>query len=243
MNTSIKLVLTLAIGDFHKKILDITGPSIAAYAQKINADYKVIETSCGSPYFEKFIIGELLEDYEQLIYFDCDTIVRPETPNLFNVVPSPYAGLVDESILGYDTSFEEYLLSRHPDLLDQWRTLWERCCYNTGVMVLNKSHKFAFQRPTAEQEKREYHYGGDQSYINACLLRERKKVFNLPIIYNRIIYYDYQKYGPHYFAFVVHYAGAIHQMDNFFEFLKKEAEFLSRPLPKEMEIVWKPLKT
>ena len=200
-------VVTIAVGDIYKKISNLTHPLLKKYADKIKADFIVInESSLSSPHWEKFNkIYTLLNDYERIIYLDSDIIVRDDCPNLFNIVPKSEIGLFNEA---------PFTSQRHLSLIDSCKAYdiklknWNGRYYNTGVMVVSRCHKQLFKKP--EKEIFSFY---EQGYFNAILSQKLEEagnelaVFELPYDFNRMTCMD-QFIGIHRLAsYIVHYAG------------------------------------
>ena len=82
-----KLIVTLNI-NYCKDITDITYPYIESYAEKIDADFKVINERKFLDFpvnIEKFQIYELSKNYDWTIFIDSDAIIHPNCPDLTEV--------------------------------------------------------------------------------------------------------------------------------------------------------------
>lgn len=215
-------VVTISIGEFHERLALTTHPQIRAYADKIGADFIVLK-STGLPIicYEKFQIRDLLDKYDRVFYIDSDVIVSPETPNIFELVPREMMGFLDESPLGYDQDFIEFLREYGRKFLSSWTM--HRKCYNAGVFVCSREHREVFKLP----EKLIKHHE-DQSYLNLRLLEESTPIFELPYQYNRMIYLDLVVKEHRLKSYIVHYAGFLEgrPIEECEKFLKKEYEML-----------------
>lgn len=82
-----KLLVTLDI-NYTKQITDITYPYMQSYANKIDADFKII-TERKFPNqpvnIEKFQLYELGKDYDWTIFIDSDAIIHPNCPDVTEV--------------------------------------------------------------------------------------------------------------------------------------------------------------
>ena len=233
-------VVTLCIGEFYEKIGEVTHPMFKSYAEKIGADFIVLNedkinkevnrnanenTGQNPPIFcyEKFQIGELLDSYDRVCFLDTDMIMSSEIPDIFDIVPIDMVGLVDEKPLGYDTKFIEFLKEHFPEYLNVWIEEKHRKCYNTGLFVCSKIHKDIFTVP----EVLINHYQ-EQSYLNLQIIKEKVKVFDLPYQYNRMIYMDLIIPEHRLKSYIVHYAGffAGRGVEEVTKFLIKEYEMM-----------------
>ena len=82
-----KTLFTLAINNWEPDICDITFPLLKRYADKIGADFYVIEDRKFPQWgitYEKLQIYDLSQQMENdwNIYIDADTLVHPETPDV-----------------------------------------------------------------------------------------------------------------------------------------------------------------
>lgn len=91
------LVLTIATGGLYDQVKKLTHPSIQKYANKIKADFLVIENSTtADPNWEKTQVHTLLNKYKRILLLDSDLIIRSDCPNLFEIVPEDKLGGFNE---------------------------------------------------------------------------------------------------------------------------------------------------
>ena len=96
--TNNRLVVTIAVGESYRQMGEHTHPTMKKYADRIGADFLIIDESAGStPHWEKFQLFHLLNKYERIIYFDTDIIIRDDCPDLFDLVPDNRLGIFDEA--------------------------------------------------------------------------------------------------------------------------------------------------
>lgn len=82
-----KLLVTLDI-NYTKEITDITFPYMKSYAEKIDADFKIITEKkfLNQPAnIEKFQLYELSKDYDWTIFIDADALIHPNCPDVTEV--------------------------------------------------------------------------------------------------------------------------------------------------------------
>src|SRR5215213_6970354 len=93
-------VVTWVAGDKAYKWFSVTGPAMQRYAEKVKADFVVIEGFAGQPYplSNKFRIRQVIEQYgyEAVLFVDSDALIRDHCVNLFELVPSGHVGILDE---------------------------------------------------------------------------------------------------------------------------------------------------
>lgn len=205
------LVLTIAIGLNYLKILELTSPTMQAYADKIGADFKVIlhqDKAETYPYWEKFVIHDLfsLLNVDRILYLDVDTIIRSDCPNLFDVVPEDKLGMYNEGLLTNASERTEHTqVMQHvfQEYNQPFPELWDGRFYNTGVMVVPSSQKDLFKKPNHEM------FGNfwDQAYLNMEIIRSKIDVFDIGYKFDRMYYVDKKVKEHRLKSYIVHYAG------------------------------------
>jgi len=217
-----KALLTITIGDLFKRACEITHPTLKDYAKKIGADFiNITEQKYPSPYYVKFMIADILEKYDRVLYLDSDILINPNAPDIFEIVPEDKIGMADDSILGYHNQFGPFLHTFGQSYFDDW--IKHKKCYNAGVIVASKKHQSVFKLPSIVPN---HHF--DQEYINLKILEEGAEVFDLPIQYNRRIYLDAFIPEHRLKSHIIHYAGIAQSktLDEYIKFLQKEYRML-----------------
>jgi hypothetical protein len=82
-----KLLVTLDI-NYTKQITDITYPYMKSYADKIDAEFKIIterKFSDQPVICEKFQVYDISKEYDWTILIDCDAIIHPNCPDVTEV--------------------------------------------------------------------------------------------------------------------------------------------------------------
>lgn len=195
-----RALVTIAVGDAYHKIARLTHPTLRAYSERIGADFIVIdESTCSTPHWEKFRLYDLLGRYDRVIYLDTDIIVRPDTPDLFDIVPDQALGVFNESPFTPDRS---NALVRACEDYDLTVRDWDGKYFNTGVMVLSRYHRYLFRKP----EKETFNFF-EQSYLNAIIAAEETTIFSLPYRFNRMTCLDSVTGEDRQESWIVHYAG------------------------------------
>jgi hypothetical protein len=202
-------ILTVCIGDEYKRISEFTYPMIKKYANRVGADFVVIDKSSGStPHWEKFSIFHLLNKYERIIYIDTDVIVRDDCPNLFDIVPSTKLGAFNE--FPFTSNRQESLFRACEDYgikLERWNGKY----YNTGVMVISRIHKYLFKKPIKES----FNFY-EQGYLNLVFSQNIRtnaaqvyglEVFDLSYKFNRMACMDSFTGEERHASYIIHYAG------------------------------------
>lgn len=200
-------VMTISMGEAYQRIAAITHPSIKAYADKIGADFVVIDkqkVSETSAHYEKFQIYDLLNKYSRIIYIDTDAIVRPDCPSLFDVVSHSAIGMFDEGAIMDRTDAMRGVCKDYGEEIKKWDGQY----YNTGVMVVSRIHKQIFKKPPKEA----WNFY-EQSYINLRVIKGGVRVHPLDQRFNRMSCMD-KVTGEHRLrSHIVHYAGVLKGLD------------------------------
>lgn len=196
-----KLIVTIAIGDFHKKLGRLTHPFMKKYAEKIGADFEVIEDQGEHtlPHYRKLDLGDYLNKYDRVCYIDTDIIVRPDSPDIFEIVPYNKFGAFEEGSFAdrapaLHTVFEAYAFECPTDIqADYW---------NTGVMVFSKPHQPIFCSPKIEVPS---FY--EQSYLNLMFHALQVQMANLSYRFNSMKLVEPHSGEDRLSSFFIHYAG------------------------------------
>lgn len=96
-----KVIYTLNFNNYQPEITKITYPLIQAYADKINADFKIITQRKYPNYpmmYEKLQIYDLGQDNDWSIYFDSDTLIHPDLFDITEFLPK-------DTVLNYNVDF------------------------------------------------------------------------------------------------------------------------------------------
>lgn len=163
-------VVTVAFGEGFVKVTELTLPLMKDYACKVGAEMVVISKRIypkESPQWEKLQIGRLLSKYERIVFIDADAVVKPGTPDLFQLVPLGRFGAVNEP--------EQFVEENPP--YQKWvfrackmhglKPVYNGKYINSGVMVFDRSHARVFA-PPKRLTKGELE---EQNWINVGLMR------------------------------------------------------------------------
>lgn len=197
------LVVTICIGKESEEIGKLTHLCIKKYAEKIDADFLVIdkqEVSQTTPHWEKFQFFNLLNKYDQIIYFDTDILIRDDCPNLFDVVPENLLGMFEESQFTDHSRYEAMFQTckEYNVVLPEWKGEY----YNSGVIVMSRKHKFLWKKPEYENC---YFY--EQSYLNMQIQMQKIDMFKLDYKFNHMVCMDKFTGMERHSSYVIHYAG------------------------------------
>jgi hypothetical protein len=201
-------VVTLCFGDFDQ-LAEITHPILKNYADKINADFIVINKKVLSKkfiHYEKMQISNLLTQYDRILYFDTDIIIRSDCPNLFDIIPQTKLGLMNEGRF-YGAQNVMPIMQEACKKFSTSIPKWEGQYYNTGVMVISKIHRDIFVEPDVEHDTYSGFFHYEQPYLNLKILSENIKVEELSYKYNRMSLMNALTGENMLSSYVVHYAG------------------------------------
>lgn len=199
-----KLALVTAIfGDSHTRLSKLSVPIMRQYASQIKADLVTLEDrrfNDRPPHWEKMRIREVLDVYDRVTWVDVDVIIHPKAPSIFDACPIGCFGAFDEGKvfvdrvddLGREASF--YGIPLQPTRRFTY--------FNSGVMVMDKSHAGIFVQPARTMPNSPMH---DQSYLNLQLQATDSPFVDLTSRWNGL--HSVHGRGDRRSLWTVHYAG------------------------------------
>lgn len=194
------LVLTIAVGQLYEEMTKSTHPTFKAYANKIGADFLAItKSTSSSPHWEKFQIYDLLNKYERILYIDSDILIRPDSPNIFDIVPKDKLGAFNEAPW---TDGRQISIYETCQAYDVKLPNWNGAYYNTGVMVISRIHKQLFKKP-----EKEFFNFYEQGYLNMIFHKTETWMFDLDYKFNRMSCMDRFTGEERFASYFMHYAG------------------------------------
>jgi lipopolysaccharide biosynthesis glycosyltransferase len=182
--------LVLTLGDAHyQEITELTFPRAKAYADSIGADFQVLSSRVYPGVhmgYEKFQARGLLDRYSRILLLDGDVLVRPGTPDLFQMVPFGSVGAMDE--LGHMTHWTEEMLAIQIRPY-RWRGRWTWGQFNSGVLVFDETHKKVFENPVITNLPL-----WDQPCLNVAVRKLGLPFTSLSPEYNFLVFHRYANY-------------------------------------------------
>jgi hypothetical protein len=139
-----KLVITVATGGY-SEVLDISRSRIQHYAKKCGADYVEL-TNETQPWWglEKFRVRHFQPHYKRILFIDCDILVRPDSPDLFKIVPEDSVGIHDDAPCERDRTKALTWAYRQRFMLFESQSLKKEInghtLLNTGVVMCSSHH-------------------------------------------------------------------------------------------------------
>lgn len=159
---------------------------------KIHSPYIKIET------YYRFILADVLTEYDKVLYLDADLIVNGSIEPLFNTDIKDYyfAGVEERCLYGTDY-IEKTLKLSHDDLY-----------VNAGVLLCNlkkiREDNLVEKLFFAAETLKEFIKYDDQDVINIVC---RKKIKQLDCKYNFTPFHLYELWSKKYDAVIIHYTG------------------------------------
>jgi lipopolysaccharide biosynthesis glycosyltransferase len=195
-------VVTVAIGAEFREIAALTHPFMADYASRIGADFVSLHGPVENPYLEKLRLGDYLCLYDRILFLDSDVIVRPDCPDLFELVPAD--------------CFGAWLASNHsprfdPEIAQLQQQLgnisWQKTYFNSGVMVVSRQHREAFASVTEP-----HHEPFDQGLLNYRVQKLGYRIFDIGHRFNHtgVASQTADRFQSH----IIHFAGQKQQRAN-----------------------------
>lgn len=137
--TSDYAVCTINTDEFTNRQLAITRPKIEQYAKMVGADYIELRGDLVPEYpmYNKFRLNKVLNTYKKTLYLDCDIVINPDTPNIFDLTPDDKISAHEEYsflILNESTKTLEYearIIKEHLQIDSEIQRY-----INGGVMVI-----------------------------------------------------------------------------------------------------------
>jgi hypothetical protein len=152
---SSQAVVTWIAGENAHKWFSITGPAMKRYAERIGADFIVLEGFGGQPFVltNKFRVRQVFEQYkyERVLYVDADLLLTEEAINYFELVPEDEVGILDEGHL-YDEFMliqyqrEAMMLAESQGLPLAWKDIPSP--KNSGLYVMSYIHSDVLLPPS-----------------------------------------------------------------------------------------------
>lgn len=199
-----KAIVSGAFGERYLKMAEVTYPTMASYAKSVGADFVPLKERRypqATAHWEKLQLHGVLEQYDRVIWFDSDVVVRPGAQNLFDMVEEETFGAWDEAP---SKSWD------YAEFIDQWSkrtgvpTAYPGIHLNTGVIVFSKLHRPLFEDPPAFPTDHHVQMLWDQGWINYRLAVLGLRWMNIGHWFNHMFI---APYGYRLQSEIVHYCG------------------------------------
>lgn len=168
-------VVTLRHNKTLRDIAKVTGDSLENYAAKCSAELVVFNSASGHLHsgYKKLKIADLLSEYARVLFIDTAILIRPDAPNLFEIVPDTHIGAYDIGTTCNGHHFKRQL-SKNKIFTES------QVFYDTSVLLVSKCHKTLFEPPLFESD-----IAGEKGWFNLQIFEQEFKVFDLPYRFNR----------------------------------------------------------
>lgn len=200
-----RAILTIASGAKYAEVWKRVEPYFQAYAEKCDAELIVLTNGDRVPsaHWLKFSIYDLLhKEFDRIAFIDADILIRPDSPNIFDVVPEDQFGIFNEGYYTPRSVCIHEVKKVYNVNLPKWNG---KDYYNTGVMVVSKRHRHIFKITGDIKTLRNAF--GEQTYLNMRIMQSEVKIFHLDFNFNRMSIMDRITGMTRLDSFFVHYAG------------------------------------
>jgi hypothetical protein len=213
--SSRRIIVTGAFGE-HVKLAELTVPTIKAYADQCRADFHCLSGKDAegwpTPHWAKLGIRDMLKQeggwYDEAAWIDCDAVVRPGAPSLFDIAGGLFCAYPESERLSRIRNFEEFCRIIRNRIMSAARY------FNTGVMVIPSGDANALLPPVKEsldaaarlRREQPDKFFNDQDWINSNVAVLGITATPLPLEFNFMPFDDVwgQRIQR---AHVIHYAG------------------------------------
>jgi hypothetical protein len=140
------------------------------YAEKCDADYILFDKpyiNFFNPTQERFRLIEeerWAEEYDNILYLDCDAFVYKDCPNLFTLYPQENLRVVRDMNPAIPYEEKKIVSECGIDKI-------QRSYFNAGVLLFHKSSLVALRPLIKYKERFDQFPYGDQSELNYCVLK------------------------------------------------------------------------
>lgn len=232
-----KALCMIAPDEMSQKELAITKSAAKKYADYYKFDYIELlgpstEHKCG----HKYAVNQITKEYQETLYIDCDVVIMPDSPNVFDC-----KGEADWALFNETNSLSENVIRElkkeigatmdcmHMERfeINEW--------YNGGVMILpNNSHEIYFPPHLPVPNV----WCIEQHWLNIMLNYKKARLHNLDIKWNTgFCWLNFPELIKD--AYFIHMNGCPHPLRlEFLEFFTKN----NRKIPEQLRILSEKLK-
>lgn len=198
-----RCVVTVCMGSFAEQMAEISHPRLHAYATRIGAEFVVLRTApVDCPFYARYQIHGLLNDYERVISIDSDMLVAGDCPDLFKLVPEDHLGAFVEGRYHDRQPYIDKIQARYGDI--GWRNFY----FNAGLLVVSRGQREIYNFDHGRYDGDEF---TDQTQINFNVQKLGIKVFDVGRQFNyfaAVVDHNRLRRSPGRFsANIIHYAG------------------------------------
>jgi len=204
-----KLLITTRADATVQDDADITHPLFKRYADRVGADFMVLdhESGCkegnGRSHYRILKHGELHEEYDRILILDTDLLLTPDCPNIFEMVEYNKIGTVleDKGTRRGDR------LHRISAIQQQYGSIgWKEQYINTGVFITSKCHKDIYQTINDDYWKGA---GQDDVHLGYNIYKHGFEIQDLGYKFNHMTMFSekWNKSADRFASHIIHYAG------------------------------------
>ncbi|MHA1723462.1 MAG: glycosyltransferase [Promethearchaeota archaeon] len=190
--------------------------SIEHYCKKYNLNFLIINQSkfniTADDYryiiFEKFQLYDLLENHEKILLLDADTLITPQCPNIFDLVPNKKLGVVfeDKDIHVESRKNEMKIIQKEFDDVN-----WTSGYFNAGIILVSYLQKDLFFLAKEDIQKiinSETRLKA-QTFLNYKAYKLNIQIFPLNYKFNHMPMFSevWNDYSHRFNSYIIHYAG------------------------------------
>lgn len=161
-------VVTVAVGKA-LEWLEISEPTMRAYAEKVGAEFvKLTGVTCPPyPQGEKWQLYDQFDTFDRILFVDADIVIRPGATDLFELVPEDRVGIYDD-LPDMPGGYAWYFAETEQVQRDQGASGQALpYCLNSGLVMSSRMHREIWRQPNFFRPTHCY----EQHVIN-CRIRD-----------------------------------------------------------------------
>jgi lipopolysaccharide biosynthesis glycosyltransferase len=204
-----KLLLTTRADSGVQDWINLTHPIFEKYAKRVGADFIVLnhKSDCdhgdGKWHYRIMKHYDLHDEYDRILHFDTDIILKPDCPNLFEIVPYDSIGTILED-KGSRRGARHHTIR---EIQNKFGNVgWTEDYINTGTFLTSKCHRDIYQKINNEYW---IGWGFDDAHLGYNINKLGYKVKELHYKYNHLTMFSepWNNHANRFDSHVIHYAG------------------------------------
>ena len=204
-----KLLITTRSDERVKHFSDISHPIIKKYADKVGADFMILDhepesdSGDGRPHYRIMKHYELHGVYDRILHIDTDMLMMPSCPNLFEHVPYNKIGTIFED----KGSRRQARLNCIVAAQRQFGHIgWSEGYINTGLFLTSKCHKEIYQKINNDFWKG---FGSDDVHLGYLIKKHNFDIMELSYHFNHMTMFSepWNNNANRFYSRIIHYAG------------------------------------
>jgi len=232
-----RAVVTMTFGEKFERMAELTHPTIKRYADRIGADFVVINERKWPDYhwdYEKSQFQDLLLKYDRINYIDTDCIVRDDCPDLFQLVkPTEFGAFREGAFIPDRMKALEYVAHLSGQQIQMNPAEWKGKYWNAGVMVVSALHRDIFMEMSTNPKAADPKVAGygSQGWLNILLINNKVVMKDIDYKFNRMFVMDTYTGEPRHASWIVHYAGCPLPIEPFLETIREDLDVWKSSAP------------